>query len=86
MLSGTIDVGKTPTTEYDTLYPNIFQQPFYNLHCDHNERNTTTSYWRHDKQESSRSFTIKPILNEREPLKQFLILGPISCHTTHSHF
>ena len=49
-------------------------QHFHNLHHDHNNRNTNTSYWSHNKQDSSRSFTIGPILNEIDPPKQFLIL------------
>ena len=72
-LPGIIYIGMTPTTECDQFCPNVFQQPFYNLHHDHNNRNATNYYWSYDKQESSRSFTIGPILNKREPLKQFPI-------------
>ena len=60
--------------EHDLFHPNVFYQRFYTFHCDHNNRNGTTSYWSHDKQESLRSFTIGPILNKIDPLKQFLIL------------
>ena len=68
-----IHVGRTPTTEYDLLYPNVFRQPFYNLHHDHNNRNASPYYWSYDTPEASRSLSIRPILNERESLKQFLI-------------
>ena len=80
MIHGIIYIGRTPTMECDLFHPNIFHQPFYNLHYDHIIRNATNYHWSHNKQESSRRFTIGPILNKIDPLKQFLILLPFSCH------
>ena len=31
-IPGIIYVGRIPTTECDPLYPNVFHQPFFNLH------------------------------------------------------
>ena len=59
--------------EHDLFHPNAFHQHLYILHPDYNNRNATTSYWSHDNQESSRTFTIRLILNEIDPLKQFQI-------------
>ena len=73
-LPGITYIGMTLTMEHDQLYPNVICQPFYNLHHDHDDRNTSTYYWSHDKQQSSRSFTIRPILTKKELLKQILIL------------
>ena len=76
--------GRTPNMECDLLHPNVFHQCFYNLHCDHNNRNTATYYSRHDMQESSRSFTIGPILNEREPLKQIIFVTNFLSHNKYA--
>ena len=72
-LSRIIHVGMPTTMECDLFHSNVFPQCFYILHHDYKTRNATTSYWSHDKQETSSRFTIGPILNEIDPLKQFLI-------------
>ena len=48
-------VGMTPTMEHNQLYPEVFQQPLYNIHHGRSIRKTNNFQWSQDKQEGSRS-------------------------------
>ena len=72
-----------------TLSSQCLPQRFYILHHDYNNRNATTSYWSHDKQESSRRFcNWNYIEQDRLPqtIPNFVTKFPVTQHIQNFEF